>query len=745
MKPAALAALLCSLPALAAESGGQADITAQGYYQGGNGQLPQRLAGLALGFRDFFPGLGLLDGNLEGYGNGQFQTGDNFLELQGFPWMGRRWSVRAGDFQTPAMLVDFPFHNVFTPELTARGAQISNEHGATRYELFWGKETLEEGPLVPFRITAPQTIVGAAAQYKRGRLQAGLRYIRFASSPEDILQNSPLFPPGRDFARVDTFAAQALYRLPHNLSFYGETSVSATDKAVVATSAASRPWSAFGGSAWETPKVTMRANYALEGALYLPLAGYYAGDRAGPFAEVQYRPWKRLELSGSASHYHNNLEKNPGLSSYRSTSTSAGATLQLPWKMSGSAQLSTIQFSAQPPGGAPASTSNDQQMSASLARPFRRHTVRFSVDELKLVTNTLPQRQRWAEVEDTFRIKRLMLGADLRLQQIASDQRRDTVYGRGTAQLNTRRITLFGNLEIGNDLVNQSVFATNTYRTEVVGITAHLGHWDLQAEAFRSTLNMTLNPESIFLLEGGGLGVANALAAAKQVGVLIRLRRRVEWGKPLPSGGLDGNLASLIPLAGTVDGMVFEQRMSGRCVAAGIPVSLDDGRTVETDAEGRFHFKDVGEGIHQVMLSRSELPADYDPGTDKEASISVLPRRTATAELTVVRLTSLSGAVTGPEKAALEHILIRLVPGGRYTTTGPDGHFAFHNLREGDYELGLDERSLPSDAVLTGAPRMPVAVRLDAPPPEMRFRFTQNEKHKPVRRIELSPPVSGRK
>src|SRR5579862_4739727 len=300
MKPAALAALLCSLPALAAESGGQADITSQGYYQGGNGQLPQRLAGLALSFRDFFPGLGLLDGNFEGYGNGQFQTGDNFLELQGLPWMGRRWTVRGGDFQTPAMLVDFPFHNVFTPELTARGAQISTEHGATRYELFWGKETLEEGPLVPFRITAPQTIMGAAAQYKRRKLQAGLRYIRFASSPEDILQNSPLFPAGRDFARVDTFAAQALYRLTRNLSLYGETSASATDKAVAATTTASRPWSAFGGSAWETAKLTMRANYALEGALYLPLAGYYAGDRAGPFAEMQYRPWKRLELSGSA-------------------------------------------------------------------------------------------------------------------------------------------------------------------------------------------------------------------------------------------------------------------------------------------------------------------------------------------------------------------------------------------------------------------------------------------------------------
>ena len=97
MKRATLAVLLCSLPVFGAESGGQAEIVFQGYYLGGNAQVPERIGGVAVSFRDFFPGLGVLSGNLEGYGNGRFQTGDNFLELQGLPWLGRRWAVRPKD------------------------------------------------------------------------------------------------------------------------------------------------------------------------------------------------------------------------------------------------------------------------------------------------------------------------------------------------------------------------------------------------------------------------------------------------------------------------------------------------------------------------------------------------------------------------------------------------------------------------------------------------------------------------
>lgn len=738
MRRLAPVALLCCLPALAAEQGGQADIVLQGYSLGGNAQAPERIAGAAIDFRDFLPHFGILSGNLEAYGNGQFQTGQNFLELQGLPWLGRRWTFRGGDFQMPASLVDFPFYNIFNPEVNARGVRIAAGHGAADYEFFYGRETIEEGPQVPFRIYGPQSLAGASARYRKGRLEAGLRYTRYSSTPGEILNESFLFPPGRGFARIDTFAAQALLRLVRNLRLYGEGSEAMASRPVAAGSGTPSPFSTLAGLAWETPKLAARANYASLGANYFPLAGYFAGDRQGPFAEIQYRPWKGFEAQGSVGRYRNNRDDNPDVATYRSTSISAGVTARSLWGSTATAQLSNIRFSARPAGGGPYDDSSNRHLSAGLAHPFRRHTVRLAVHDLKFAAGPLPERQHWAEAEDTFRIKQLILGANVRMQQAVGSQRQNTVYVRGIAEFHTRRFTAYGNVETGNDLINQTVFATNTYRTSAAGITAHLDkNWDLQLEAFRNTLNMALNPESIFVLESGGVGLSNALTALDQWSVFIRVKRSLQWGRPLPSGDLDQYVRAEVPLFGSLEGFVHERRVSGDLPAAGIPVSLDSNRTVTSGADGRFRFSEVAEGVHRVMVSQTELPADYDPGDPGQTTVAVHPRRITRADFTVLRLTSLSGRVEGPENAPLGNILIRLAPLGRYTTTGEDGRFVFHNLREGDYEAALDPATLPEGSLVAEAARLPAVVRLDAASPEIRFRFQSGQKPKAVRKVEL--------
>ena len=106
----------------------------------------------------------------------------------------------------------------------------------------------------------------------------------------------------------------------------------------------------------------------------------------------------------------------------------------------------------------------------------------------------------------------------------------------------------------------------------------------------------------------------------------------------------------------------------------------------------------------------------------------------------MVPLTSLSGQVQGPDKAALGNILIRLAgdpAAGRYTTTDQEGWFAFYNLREGDYEVVLDPATLPPDAVLEGEARVGRQVRIGTDPTSVLFRMTIQHKTKPVRRIEL--------
>ncbi|MBZ5583108.1 MAG: hypothetical protein LAQ30_13075 [Acidobacteriia bacterium] len=71
-------------PAAFAQGRGEADIAAQGYYLGGSSDSLQSTSGMALRFRTFLTGLGILSGSVEGYGSqNRFETGENYLQLCG--------------------------------------------------------------------------------------------------------------------------------------------------------------------------------------------------------------------------------------------------------------------------------------------------------------------------------------------------------------------------------------------------------------------------------------------------------------------------------------------------------------------------------------------------------------------------------------------------------------------------------------------------------------------------------------
>jgi len=53
-------------------------------------------------------------------------------------------------------------------------------------------------------------------------------------------------------------------------------------------------------------------------------------------------------------------------------------------------------------------------------------------------------------------------------------ERRNSVYLRGSAQVNLGRLTAYGYFEGGKDLVNQTVFATNTTSSSVLAATLRL-------------------------------------------------------------------------------------------------------------------------------------------------------------------------------------------------------------------------------------------------------------------------------
>jgi hypothetical protein len=335
-----------------------------------------------------------------------------------------------------------------------------------------------------------------------------------------------------------------------------------------------------------------------------------------------------------------------------------------------------------------------------------------------------------------FQWKRLFLGGAARLQQSSGTERRNSLFFRGSAQGTLGRVNLFANVEIGNDMANATVFATNAYSTTVAGMSTRIGHdWDLQVEVFRNRQNMALNPESIFVLQGGGVPLAGDLSALMQWSLFFRLTKRLTWGGGLPSEAIDQYVAKAIPLAGTVDGVVRSRTLAGAAPVSGIVVSLDGGRTATTSEAGIYHFADVPEGAHDVSLAAADLPADLDPITPGSTRVLVQPRRVARADFEVTPLSFFEGHVTGPEKATLEGILIRLLPGDRYTTTSADGRFAFHNVREGDYNVVLDPQSLPPGGRISSPSSIPQLIRAGVPAPEVEFQFLVVSTEKPIRKV----------
>ena len=712
-----------------AQTRGEAELATQGFYLGGTTQDLLDTSGFAARFRDFLPGIGILSGSLEGYGSqGRLETGENYLELRGAPLDGWRWTVTGGDFRAPAAMVELPFFNIFTPDMTARGMEIQGERSNTVYSFFTGTEMLTAGERVPYRISTPQRVMGASVVRKIGqRFQVGARFLEFSTNPEDAANSLLGLSLERIPPLVRTFSLQSFYALSRQWRLYAEASrpMAPGDRTVT---------SSLVGVVWDSSEVTFRANYVHQGILYFPLAGFFAGDRQGPFSEIRWRPRKSMEVFASASAYTNNLEHDPTATSLNSTSAAFGLSAALPGQFTAVGQWSAIDLTSAVPGSA-AIPSNNRQINATLARNLGRHSLHVNWRELQIDMPPTPDRQNSTEVEDIYHRGRFFVGGALRLQQDAETERRNSLYFRGSAQGNLGRWNLYANVEVGNDLVNRTLFATNAYSTSIVGVGYRLSHdWNLQTEVFRNRLNVTLNPASIFVLPDGGSLLPESLAATGQWSVFFRLAHQLRWGGGLPSENLDQLVAAAVPLTGAVEGVVELRMLAGNQLAAGIPVTLDKNRVAATTAEGHYRFEDVPEGQHLIALS-DDLPADFDAGPRNQARLAVQPHHTARADFEVLPLVSLTGEVTGPAGASLEGIVIRLRPGDRYTVTGSDGSFRFFNLHEGDFEAVLDETTLPENERLESPSIAPVVIRVGSPSLPIQFALTVRVTEKPVRKV----------
>ena len=735
-----LLGLMC-LPgaqALAQEGSGQAEVGSQGYYLRIGSQSVSNISGLTLNFNQFLPDIGLLTANLSpAMSDTRFRTGDDFVRLKGFPWKSQHWTVTVGDFHLPVQPIPISFNNVYYPEFFGRGIAVEATHENRTFGFYFGEETISNTPRVVLRVQVPQMVRGAYFRQKIGqRLLLGARWTHFSNDLQALRNSSNLVTQATNVIRADTLAGDAQYTVIGPLKLFGESSWSTSTTDQNYTGPRNAPFSLLAGPIYETALLTIRANYVYQSAAYMPLLGYYLGDRKGPFAELKFRPVKRVELFGSIGDSENNVAGDPTLPTFRNRSESAGVSVQLPLGLSLNSQFTEIDLAIRSSGRDPWQNSNNRQKMATLSKQVQRHNLRFTVRQLDQLSSLSPQREHTGEIEDTVRIWRALVGGGIRMQNMRTDHSLNTLYYHGTAQISIGRFSAYANIESGKDLLNRTVFATNAISTTVVGGDLTLGkHWQFQAEAYRNNLITALNPESIFVLQGQGVQAPATLAALNQWSFYFRFTRKFSWGKAAETSDLAGYVMTRVPLKGSVEGFVMERLADGNRPAEGIPVSMDQDRTATTDAEGRFRFQDVPEGVHKIALALQELPSDFDPGKNTEALLSIHANRATRCDLDVVHLASISGRIVGPPGTSVENMVIRLKPGDQYTTPESNGSFAFYNVREGDYVLELDAKTLPQYAIVTSQRQVPVKIHLGETPNPVVFQFKVEKPQKPVRKV----------
>jgi hypothetical protein len=729
--------LTCLARKAFAQTAGEAEVSLQGYYMGGSGQPLLDTSGMALNFKEFIPGIGLFDGNLEGYGGSAFHSGTNYVGLEQAPLWGWKWDFVGGDFQFHSNLVENPFLNIYTPDISGRGARIVVRRKNRSFQFFVGEETLLGGARVPYRLVLPQLVMGASMWQKVGeRWEFGVRYMNLGTSSSALATDPTYFFPGHDYRHWNGLTFQSIYHATKHWNFYTEANAS-TASSFTPSPVRQEPLSLLLGPSWDSDKGSFRANYTLQSTTYLPMLGTFVGDRKGPYVEGHYRPVKRVELYGSASDYSNNLEHNPQLPTYHSSGETSGASFLLPWQFDANASLSTLRLTTVNPLFAAESISNNRQLTINVTRPIRRHSLRLSYIDMNLNSNTSPQAQRFTELDDTFVWKRLVIGGGIREQNTKATQNTNTFFYRGSLTANFKHVSAYGFLEKGNDLVNKSVFSTNAYSSSLAGLSTPLVRgWTLHVEALRNNLLTNLNPENIFLFGNSGLGLNSQIAANNQWNAFVRISKQFHWGKAFPGGTIEQYTAVHAPLVGSVRGLVLEQSIGGTRPAPNVAVSLDHDRSALTDAAGHYEFAKVSEGIHEVGLNMEQLPTDYEPGATTQGRVKVDPESVARADFNVVRLAMFSGRIVAPEGAKLEDIIIRLTGTNLYTTPYDDGSFFFYNLREGDYEVVIDPQTIPDGYLLASPAIVRVSPRSFTAPPRVEFELKAKPVAvKPVREI----------
>lgn len=204
--------------------------------------------------------------------------------------------------------------------------------------------------------------------------------------------------------------------------------------------------------------------------------------------------------------------------------------------------------------------------------------------------------------------------------------------------------------------------------------------------------------------------------------IFLNVNKFLHWG-----GRGGGFLGGIFKKKSKVSGLVFvDENLNGQRDAdeellEGIDVLVDRHTVASTNAQGQFKVSGIEAGTHTLSLDMRNIPAFYEPASDK-TEVILEKGKTTQVFLPVVPLGRLSGKLyldvdengeRDEKDELLPDVLIVLYKEGealRSVVSDSNGGFTFDNVRPGLYSIVVDEVDIQRVYTHTGRSILEVTV-----------------------------------
>jgi hypothetical protein len=148
---------------------------------------------------------------------------------------------------------------------------------------------------------------------------------------------------------------------------------------------------------------------------------------------------------------------------------------------------------------------------------------------------------------------------------------------------------------------------------------------------------------------------------------------------------------------------------------AGVRVAIDKGKSVLTDADGRFEFSGLAPDFYEVHISPGQFENAVRLTSPSDMKLDLFEDRLAQVDFGVVNFARLTGNVYNdylidgqrqPDANGIHDVRLVLTGNGvkRELITDGSGDYGLYDIVPGDYELTLDRATLPPNFLASDEP-----------------------------------------